>query len=215
MKNKRILATLIAIVLVATGGFMTAEASSSYWADVDNYGKSGAHAARSWRNAVAKYTAACEDGTASENHYIATGRKILVPADVLSAIKEKDCTFVMNTGYGVDFSITGANVPADAAAIDLCLNTGVSGPAYLVAEEIKDALWFRHYPMENQNEFGMPVGFHINVKGFAGKYANLCQYVGGEFVCLSSSEINEFNQAMFYINGGGNYLVTITEEPKK
>jgi hypothetical protein len=190
--------------------------ASVAWINADTFGSS-ANAGYAWNQALTRLTATLAADTGNTNQYVVTGRNIKVPENVFSALQGSPGTMILSTGTGVDFSLTGANVPAnvDGKTLDLSLKTGnISAPAAMVAELSKDATMVKHYPMNSNAEFGMTVGLHVFVKAAnAGNFANLYCYEDGKMILVGSYEVNEKGQAMFGITKACQYVMTVTKNP--
>ena len=209
------------------GNNQPAPVQESAPAPSNNYG-SAPQAQQNWNNAVndvvnkiniAANTALVGGGpiNGNVNHVINTGTDVVVPNNVLNTLQGTNAALMMNTGTGVTFSITGANIPTgtNISNLDLSINKdGLQAPAGKVSALLSGTITNRQIPMVNHDDFGMTINQHFNVGSQnAGNFANLYVFneETGEFDYLGSYEINEKGQAMFGITGGGDYVMTVTE----
>ncbi len=148
---------------------------------------------------------------------VITGRKLIVPAQVLQMMTDKRMVLSMNVGDGFSFSITGVDIPADIINRDLDLSVSDNRkavPAAVIENTCKDALSYRQLSMLNRGDFGMTVNIHVALgKENAGKYANLYRYDAktGKLVYAGSFRITDIGQAMFGARRGEDFVVTVTD----
>jgi LysM repeat protein len=150
------------------------------------------------------------------NHVVRTGRTVVVPTTLLDTLRGTPGTVMMNTGTGVTYSVSGANIPTgETAAIDLSLRTGrLRAPSEVVSAATSGSRTSVQIPMASRDAFGFTVNMHFNFgAATAGRSANLFRFneATGQFEYLGSFEINERGQAMFGIGEGADYLVTVTD----
>jgi len=151
------------------------------------------------------------------NHVVNSGNDIVVPDKIINTLKGTSGTVMFKTGK-VTFSLSGGNIPAvsDNLNLDLSLRKGgLNAPANKMAEVSAGAITTVEIPMVSKESFGMAVGIHFNFGAVnSGKFANLYRFneESGQFEYLGSFEINDKGQAMFGINGGADYLVTVTNQ---
>ncbi len=148
---------------------------------------------------------------------VITGRKLIVPAQVLQMMTDKRMVLSMNVGDGFSFSITGVDIPAGIINRDLDLSVSDNRkavPAAVIENTCKDALSYRQLSVLNRGDFGMTVNIHVALgKENAGKYANLYRYdaKAGKLVYAGSFRITNIGQAMFGARRGEDFVVTVTD----
>lgn len=147
---------------------------------------------------------------------VLTGRELIVPAHVMQMLCGKKLTLNMSTGEDLSFSINGMNIPRAIVKKDLNLTVSRNKtviPVNVIENTCKNVISYRQISMVNRNSFGMTVNMHLAMgRENAGRYANLYRYDAqtGKLLYAGSFQINDRGQAMFCINRGADYLVTVT-----
>lgn len=149
---------------------------------------------------------------------VVTGRKLIVPAQVLQMMTDRQMVLSMNIGDGFSFSITGVDIPRAIIEKDLDLSVSEDKkavPTAVIENTCKDAIICRQISLLNRGDLGMTVNLHAALgKENAGKYANLYRYDAktGTLLYVGSFKITAIGQAMFGINKGEDFVVTVTAD---
>lgn len=166
---------------------------------------------------LSKELSALRSKTDESKVFIAlTGRGMVVPAKVLQMLRGKNLEFNMDTGENLAFSFNGLHVSRAIMNKDLDLSVSQNRtaiPTAVIESTCRDAISYRQISMINRGNFGVAVNMHVALGSEnAGKYANLYRYDAqtGKLIYAGSFRINERGQAMFCINRGADYLITIT-----
>lgn len=147
---------------------------------------------------------------------VVTGCRILVPAQIIKRLENQNVTVAFHTGRGITFSI-GENIKIvkdPESVMDLSVAPEAEPiPIKLAGEKAAGAVSARQISMVYRGSFGMAVNLHLALgKENAHKYANL--YIYDELkkilVYKGSYPITKSGQAMFGIQKGADYLVTVT-----
>lgn len=176
-------------------------------------------------NSVQERLAALEENTAAAdvNMNFVTAEEVQVPAEVLSSIQGREITLAFHNGQGVAVSVRGMELTNSVLA-----GLGVQGtvnfkvvcdeeniPARLLQPEMAGTLSYRQFSVKNAGEINIPVNIHIAVgQEYAGKYANWYRLDERRQVLVyeGSYQVTRGGQAMFAIDRGGAYLLTVTDE---
>ena len=176
-------------------------------------------------NSVQERLAALEENTAAAdvNMNFVTAEEVQVPAEVLSSIQGREITLAFHNGQGVAVSVRGMELTNSVLA-----GLGVQGtvnfkvvcdeeniPARLLQPEMAGTLSYRQISVKNADEIQIPVNIHIAVgQEYAGKYANWYRLDERRQVLVyeGSYQVTRGGQAMFAIDRGGAYLLTVTDE---
>ena len=176
-------------------------------------------------NSVQERLAALEENTAvaDVNMNFVSAEEVQVPAEVLSSIQGREITLAFHNGQGVAVSVRGMELTNSVLA-----GLGVQGtvnfkvvcdeeniPARLLQPEMAGTLSYRQISVKNADEIQIPVNIHIAVgQEFAGSYANWYRLDERRQVLVyeGSYQVTRGGQAMFAIDRGGAYLLTVTDE---
>lgn len=176
-------------------------------------------------NSVQERLAALEENTAvaDVNMNFVSAEEVQVPADVLTAIQGREITLAFHNGQGVAVSVRGMELTNSVLA-----GLGAQGtvnlkvvcdeeniPARLLQPEMTGTLSYRQISVKNAGEIQIPVNIHIAVgQEYAGKYANWYRLDERRQVLVyeGSYQVTRGGQAMFAIDRGGAYLLTVTDE---
>lgn len=183
-----------------------------------NYGNSP-QALSNWRLVESSLMVAIGRNSEAFNYSIATGRNVVVTPGILSTLQGSKATLAMHIGSGITISISGKNIPNIIDAhmpLNLSVREGgIAASAALVLEKTRQALEIRQLPLESHSMYGMLVNLHFALgKKNEGNYANLycLSKESGLLEYLGSYQVNKDGQAMFGIEEGADFLLTITAE---
>ena len=167
------------------------------------------------KNEVAE-KAAANTGAATNVNFVVKGEN-KVPTSVQSAIRGKNMTVAFHTGTGIAYSITGTDISNTAALKEIDLTTrdyAKAIPENLVATK-QSVVAKRQISVKDTGAFNVPVNMHVHVgQESAGKWANLYRYNAQtrQLEYCGSFNVTKNGQAMFAVNRGGEYLLTVTKE---
>ena len=141
-----------------------------------------------------------------------------VPVSVLQQVKDKNVTLALQTGYGVALSISGGDLNGkdlvSMKEIDLTAKCNLSAiPKNLVETKAMQSFCTRQVWVKDTGVFQVPVAMHVHVgKENAGRMAYLYRYdaITGKLVLSGCFLVTKEGQAMFALERGGEYLVTVT-----
>ena len=148
------------------------------------------------------------------------GGSAVVPARILETIQGKSVTLAFHTGSRLTFSTSGRDIPKKISSdLNLTMHQGSSIlPAQMVSQKTQGATLSYQFDMAYKGSFGLTVNAHLNLgKENSGHYANLYSYnfLTNALEYQGSFRITEDGQAMFGLNRGAAYLVTVTKEKVK
>ena len=141
-----------------------------------------------------------------------------VPVQVLNSIQGKSVTLAFHSGNGVALSVSGENLKnvdlSQIQTLDLTTASDVNKiPDSLVAS--KNAVASRQVSAKAAGEYSVDVNLHVGMGSEnAGKYAHLYRYdeTAKALEYCGSFQIVKNGQAMFALDRGGEYLVTVTAD---
>jgi len=153
----------------------------------------------------------------NENVDFAAGTQTLVPNSILEMIKGKTVTIAFHSRIGVALSISGQDLKdAETNAlqeIDLTIDNDAQNIPDSLIEE-KHASKTKQISLKDTGSFEFTVNMHVALgEEHAGKFANLYRYneESGQLEYCGSFRIVECGNAVFALDCGGEYLVTVTE----
>ncbi len=176
-------------------------------------------------NSVQERLAALEENTAvaDVNMNFVSAEEVQVPAEVLASIQGREITLAFHNGQGTAVSVRGMELTNSVLA-----GLGVQGtvnltvvcdeenvPERLLRTGTRNTLFYRQFSVKNAGEINIPVNIHIAVgQEYAGKYANWYRLDERRqmLVYEGSYQVTRGGQAMFAIDRGGAYLLTVTDE---
>lgn len=137
-----------------------------------------------------------------------------VPAAALAALAGRDVTVRLEVGAGVAWEIDGADVPKDAALVDVDLGielntTGI--PSNLVGL-VSGALGSLQATLAHDGPFGFDVTLAVSLdKGLAGTYANAYSYdeAAGALRFEGAATVSADGTARLTIDHASQWLVTL------
>ena len=164
-----------------------------------------------WKQVTEKLIAA-----GGGNFNISTGEKVDIPQSILQAVKTSGTTLALHTSAGMALSISKENLTDSMlkSGINANVKVGMSNiPGNLKAQKAAGAVLTKEVSITGSDFFGGIVNMHwaLGADNY-GKYANLYFYnrETGKLELLGYYVINQDGQAMFGIDGGGEFLVTVT-----
>lgn len=151
------------------------------------------------------------------NMDIAARGETKVPVSVLSNLKDKNVTMAFQTGYGVSLSISGQDLKDDNLVeikeIDLTTKCNVNAiPKNLVEMKTVQSFFNKLVWVKDTGTFSVPVNMHVHVgTENMGRIAYLYRYdaITQEMTLKGSFLVTKEGQAMFKLEQGGDYLVTV------
>ena len=150
------------------------------------------------------------------NMDIAARGETKVPVSVLSNLKDKNVTMAFQTGYGVSLSISGQDLKenlVEIKEIDLTTKCNVNAiPKNLVEMKTVQSFYNKLVWVKDTGAFAVPVNMHVHVgTENMGRIAYLYRYdaITQELTLEGSFLVTKEGQAMFKLEQGGDYLVTV------
>ena len=147
---------------------------------------------------------------------IGTGTDVQVPTETLRKLAGKNVTLAMHTGGGVAISAFGRDVAAASQDLKITLTDEEDAiPEYVSRKVLPGALYSKMFAMEEKVDYGIRLNIHFNLgREYAGKYANLYHFdeqsdtmaYDGSFIITTGG------MAMFSLNRGDEYILTVTDE---
>ncbi len=211
MKKRIITATVLSLVLAASSvgtlGKLFA-APLNAWSEVD------------WSTIDSEIDAVSNGGTAhkqtNENIDVSTGTNMEVPASTLRKLAGKNVTLSFHTGKGLAVSTSGRDLTAAEQDLKITLTDEEDMIPENVSQRIlPGVLYSKMFAMEEKIDYDIRLNIHFSLgKDYAGKYANLYHFdeQAGNMVYDGSFVITSGGMAMFSLDRGDEYILTVTDD---
>ncbi len=207
MKKRILGATVLALALAVPPVGKAFAAPLATWSAVD------------WSTVDSEIDAAVHKKAArkntNENIDIATGDSMEVPAGTLEKMIGENVTLAFHTGNGIAISVSGK----DLKRVNQGLNIIVTDeedviPEYASQGILSGALYSRIFAMKEKIPYDVRLNIHFCLgREFAKKYANLYHFdeLNERMVCDGSFVITDGGMAMFSLERGDEYILTVTD----
>lgn len=165
-----------------------------------------------WETMITRLDAAIANGK-GENVNFSAGNRFTVPEDILEKLAGKKATLGLHTSNGVTFSISGKDVTATNWPINIEVIFDAEIPETAV-NQIQGYPIVKQFRMTEKESYPCCVNVHMALgEENAGKHAILYSYneAGGNLQQEGSSRITKDGRAMFALNRGDEYIVTIMD----
>lgn len=166
-----------------------------------------------WDNVSGSVDAAVKAAN-GQNIDILAGTSFTVPASVVSKLAGKRVTLALQTGNGLAFSITGANVKK-AGELKITMISAESIPEAARQQVLTGAAFSRMFAMEEKSSYPFRVNVHLSVgEENAGKQAYLYYYdeASGRMRLAGAFTVTAGGQTMFSISRGDEYIVVVGQK---
>lgn len=147
---------------------------------------------------------------------IGTGTDVEVPTETLRKLAGKNVTLAMHTGDGIAVSAFGREVETVNQNLKITLTDKEDMiPEYVSQKILPGVLYSKMFAMEEKVNYDIRLNIHFSLgKDYAGKYANLYHFdeQTENMVYDSSFIITTNGMAMFSLDRGDEYILTVTDE---
>lgn len=214
-KTAMIFAATLTAALMPVSGRMRQAGSSDAANEILSHtvviGTSGNTETADWNEMLKMLETAILEGKGQNVNFTA-GDSVLVPTDVLNRLAGQSATLALHMRDGLTFSLSGRDISRTdyPVQITLCEESGIpEGPRQQLLEGITIS---REFTMEEKDAYSCPVNAHLSFgPQNAGRHAVLYYY--DEFDGTMRQEgfyrIRESGDAMFRLNRGDEYIVTL------
>lgn len=164
-----------------------------------------------WNEMLKMLETAIQEGK-GQNVNFSAGDSVTVPTDVLNRLAGKDATLALHMKDGLTFSLSGRDISGADYPVQISLSEESDIPEAARQQLLDGITISREFTMEEKDAYPCPVNAHLSFgPQNAGRHAVLYYY--DEFDGTMHQEafyrIQESGNAMFNLNRGDEYIVTL------